>query len=205
MNSDEGYLSVSTSAAPSHQLDLSVPVHELPRWVWMLSLTLMIAPLIPYAIHYGLLTLLYNMNPLSILLGFAVLIVLHEGTHAIGWKVASGLPWSAFTFGFAWRALAPYCHAKEPMGVTAYRIGGILPLLITGLIPWLIGLALGDAVITTLGTLLIAGAVGDIYVLWSLRNVPSSARVIDHESNAGCVVLLDEPLSLAPNHHHDPI
>jgi len=181
---------VSTSA--SHQLDLSVPVHELPRWVWILSVVLMFAPLIPYAMIYGLLTLLYGMNPLAILMGFIVLIVLHEAIHAIGWKFSSGLPWSAFTFGFLWRALAPYCHSKEPMSVTAYRIGGILPLIFTGIIPWLIGLAMADATITVLGTLLIAGGVGDIYVLWSLRNVPDSARVIDHESNAGCVVLLAE-------------
>ena len=92
------------------------------------------------------------------------------------------------------------------MGVNAYRIGGILPLIFTGLIPWMIGLVLADAVITMLGSLLIAGAVGDIYVLWSLRNVPSSARVIDHESNAGCVVLLDETMpSLKPKRHQDAV
>lgn len=190
MNSDDGYV-VSMSAA-SRQLDLSVPVHELPRWVWILSGVLMFAPLIPYVALYSLLTLLYGMNPLAIVVGFIVLILLHEAIHAIGWKVASGLPWSAFTFGFAWRALAPYCHAKQPMGVNAYRIGGILPLIFTGIIPWLIGLALADATITVLGSILIAGAVGDIYVLHSLRNVPASASVIDHESNAGCVVLLNE-------------
>jgi hypothetical protein len=193
MNSDDGY-PVSTTAS-SRQLDLSVPIHELPRWVWMLSGVLMFAPLIPYVILYGIFTLLYGMNPLAILLGFMGLIVLHEAIHAIGWKLASGLPWTVFSFGFAWRALAPYCHAKEPMGVNAYRIGGILPLIFTGLVPWLIGLAQADATVTVLGTLLIAGAVGDIYVLWSLRHVPASARVIDHESNAGCVVLLDETVS----------
>jgi hypothetical protein len=191
MNSDNGY-PVSTSVAPSRQLDLSVPVHQLPRWVYILSGVLMFAPLIPYVYLYGLLTLLYGMNPTAILLGFIALIVLHEAIHAIGWKLASGLPWSVFTFGFAWRGLAPYCHAKAPMGVNAYRIGGILPLIFTGLLPWLVGLAIGDATITVLGSLLIAGAVGDIYVLQSLRNVPASAQVIDHESNAGCVVLLNE-------------
>lgn len=183
---------MSAASRPQKQLDLSVPVHELPRWVWTLCLILIFAPLIPFVLIHGLLALLNGMNPLGILVGFILLILLHEGIHALGWKLASGLPWSAFTFGFAWRALAPYCHAKQPMNVVAYRIGGILPLIFTGIVPWLIGLIQADATLTALGAMLIAGAVGDIYVLWSLRGVPSHAQVIDHESNAGCVVLLDE-------------
>lgn len=172
-------------------LDLSVPVHELPRWVWGLSLILLIVPLAPFVAVHGLLTLLYGLNTPWIVVGFFVLIVAHEAIHAIGWKVASGLPWTSFRFGFAWRGLAPYCHCKQPMNVVAYRIGGILPLIFTGILPWLIGLALADAALTFIGAMLIMGAVGDIYVLWSLRAVPSSAQVIDHESNAGCMVLLE--------------
>jgi len=182
---------MSASVPASRQLDLSVPIHELPRWVYILSAVLMIVPLVPFVLAHDMLALLYGIHPLEVLVGFVLLIVLHEGIHAIGWKIASGLPWSAFTFGFAWRAMAPYCHAKQPMNVRAYRIGAVLPLILTGIVPWLIGLALADATITVLGTLLITGAVGDIYVLWSLREMPASARVIDHESNAGCVVLLD--------------
>ncbi len=191
MNSGDGYSVMSASVPASRQLDLSVPIHELPRWVYILSAVLMIVPLVPFVLAHDMLALLYGIHPLEVLVGFVLLIVLHEGIHAIGWKIASGLPWSAFTFGFAWRAMAPYCHAKQPMNVRAYRIGAVLPLILTGIVPWLIGLALADATITVLGTLLITGAVGDIYVLWSLREMPASARVIDHESNAGCVVLLD--------------
>jgi hypothetical protein len=192
MNIFQGYpMTVAASSSNKKMTDLSVPVHELPRWVWMLSLFLLFAPLIPFIAVHGILTLLYGMTPVEILIGFAILIVLHEGIHALGWKLASGLPWSAFTFGIAWRALSPYCHCKQPMGVIPYRIGGILPLIFTGILPWLIGMATANATITALGTMLIAGAVGDIYVLWTIRNVPASAQLIDHESNAGCVVLLD--------------
>lgn len=171
-------------------LDLSVPVHELPRWVWGLSLLLLIIPAAPYVLVHGLPMFLYGIGTPWVLVGFAVLIVAHEAIHAIGWKLASGLPWSSFRFGFLWRGLAPYCHCKQPMNVMAYRIGGVLPLILTGIVPWLIGLALADPALIFVAAMLIMGAVGDIYVLWSLRAVPSSAQVIDHESNAGCMVLL---------------
>jgi hypothetical protein len=191
MNIGQGYKMTAVPISSKKIQDLSVPIHQLPRWVFYLALVLMIVPLIPFVIQYGLLHLLYGIGSWWVLIGFAVMTVLHEATHAIGWKIASGLPWSSFTFGFAWRGLAPYCHSKQPMNATAYRIGGILPLIFTGILPWLIGMATGDPALTFVGTMLITGAVGDIYVLWSLRHTPASAQVMDHESNAGCVVLLD--------------
>jgi hypothetical protein len=171
-------------------LDLSVPIHQLPAWVYGLSLVLLIVPLVPYVLLHGLGQFLGNAFGLAVLPLFAVFIVVHELVHAIGWKLASGLPWSVFRFGFAWRALAPYCHSTRPMNVVAYRIGGALPGIVTGVLPLLYATLTANAELAFVSTLLVMGAVGDVYVLWSLRHVPDDALVQDHSENAGCVVYL---------------
>jgi hypothetical protein len=172
-------------------VDLSVPIEKLPAWVWILSLVLLVAPLVPYGLVYGGEYVRQTFEPLPLLLACIVLIVLHEAVHGIGWKVAGRLPWSAISFGFQWKTASPYCHASVPMLVNPYRIGAVLPLIITGILPYVVGFVAGNTTLTVAGTFLISAAVGDIYVLWTLRDVPPTAKVQDHEKNAGCVVYLE--------------
>lgn len=167
--------------------DLSRPVEKLPAWVWVLSIVLLILPMGFYGIVHDFDASAIN---LALILWFVVFIVLHELVHAIGWKFASGLPWSQFKFGFLWQSLSPYCHAKAPMNVVAYRIGAVMPLLVTGILPWLVALVLADSMLAIVGTVLISAAVGDLYILWTLRKVPDKAEVEDHPSQAGCIVYL---------------
>ena len=161
-----------------------------------MGLLLMVVPLVPFVFLYGMPALWGNINVFGLILGFIVLIVGHELVHAIGWKFTSGLPWRRFSFGVLWRVLAPYCHAKDPMALTPYRIGAVLPLFVTGILPWLVGLIQADATLTIVGALLISGAIGDIYVLWVLRDLSTRALVQDHPSRAGCIAYL--PISDAP-------
>jgi hypothetical protein len=169
-------------------LDLSVPIHHLPLWVYALSLVLFAVPLAAYAlVRENWLDGFFMGENLVYLI---VLIIAHEGVHALGWKLASGLPWSKFKFGIAWRALAPYCHATEPMSVSAYRLGAALPGLLTGLAPVLLAMVLNNPGLGFIGAVMCSGAVGDIYVIWTLRHIPATALVQDHSENAGCVVFL---------------
>ena len=172
-------------------LDLSVPLDKLPRWVIWLSLILTIVSLIPHVLVYGIDHLFNNMFGLGLFPLVLLGIVLHELAHAVGWKFASGLPWSDFTFGIMWRAAAPYCHAKKPMLVRPYQIGAVLPLILTGILPLIIALILGDATLSLASAFLISAAVGDIYVLRSVQDMPVDALVLDHPSQAGCIILLD--------------
>jgi hypothetical protein len=169
-------------------LDLSVPIHQLPVWVYGLSVILFIVPLLVYALVRPNVMAGFFMG--ENLLYLVVLIVGHEAVHALGWKTASGLPWSKFKFGIAWRALAPYCHATEPMSVAAYRFGAALPAFITGILPVLLAIVLANPGLAFIGAVLCSGAVGDVYVLWTLRDIPADALVQDHSENAGCIVYL---------------
>ncbi|QPC84411.1 DUF3267 domain-containing protein [Phototrophicus methaneseepsis] len=184
-------LSLLTTAPAGYRThDYSVSIAQLPSWVIWLSVVLMVFPALVYLLIYGWDATWGNLSILALLVEFVVLIVAHELVHAIGWKFASGLPWAKFRFGILWQGLAPYCHAIEPMSLQAYRIGAILPLFITGVLPWLVALVVGDTSLAIVGALLISGAVGDIYVIWTLRALPASVLVQDHTSRVGCVVYM---------------
>ncbi|MCA9893417.1 MAG: DUF3267 domain-containing protein [Anaerolineae bacterium] len=171
-------------------VDYTVELEALPPWVLWSGLLLMVVPVIPFILWHGWNAFWGHFAIVPSIIGFVVLIVAHELVHAIGWKLTSGLPWRRFRFGVLWRVLAPYCHAKDPMALTPYRIGAVLPLFVTGLLPWVIGLVQADATLTVVGAMLISGAIGDIYVLWVLRDLPATALVQDHPSKAGCIAYL---------------
>jgi hypothetical protein len=181
------------------EVDLSVPIIKLPLWVWILSIVLFVLPLGLYALFHPLswgvaFPAMFN---LETVVWIIALILVHEGIHAIAWKTSSGLPWSQFSFGIDKKSLSPYCHAKAPMDVQAYRIGGGAPLLLVGILPFIYALVVASPMWALLSAVMISAAVGDIYVLWTLRSVSDGALCLDHPSQAGCIIYLppDSPAS----------
>ncbi len=167
--------------------DRSVAMSALPLWLFVLMLVLMIVPVLLYmAVHSR--TQDWDMAWLTFVYAL-VLVLLHEGVHAIAWKWASGLPWSAFSFGIQWKTVTPYCHSNTPMPVKAYRIGALMPLILTGLLPWVIAVIVQDVDLANASALLISGAGGDLFILWSIRDLPASVLLQDHDTQAGCIVL----------------
>jgi hypothetical protein len=77
------------------------------------------------------------------------------------------------------------------MTARAYRVGGALPGVVTGLLPVLAGLALGQPVLLLVGAFFLMAAVGDLLILWAIRRVPAAAQVLDHPTLPGCLVLRD--------------
>lgn len=131
-------------------------------------------------------------QPLNLLLALLIVFIstlLHELLHAIGWMAFGHLPWSSIHFGMFWLALTPYTHLKVPIEVSAYRLGGILPGLVTGVLPYMVGLLLGSAAWLWLGILMTAAACGDLLTLWMLRRLPVGTMVQDHPSRVGCTVV----------------
>jgi len=172
------------------EVDLSVPIIRLPVWVWILSVVLLILPLLAFGLLHP--TTLGNWRSIETILYLILLVIAHEIVHAVAWKFASGLPWSRFSFGIDKKSLSPYCHAEAPMEVRAYRIGAGAPLVVVGILPYVVALLTADSRLALLSAALISAAVGDIYVLWSLRGVPDGALCLDHPSQAGCIVYLPE-------------
>jgi hypothetical protein len=178
-------------APPPGMRDVSIPLDQIagnPRVV-VLSLALTFIPLLPHLLIWGFSGDFDSESYLLGVVAFFVLIVAHELVHALGWIVFGPVSPSQIKFGFALRTLTPYAHAQVPMRARGYRIGAALPLFVTGLLPVIAGTLTGAAWLTVAGAMLVSGAVGDLLVLWVIREVPDDARVVDHPRNAGCYVV----------------
>lgn len=128
-------------------------------------------------------------RPLLILLAFVSMVIVHEGVHALAWKMAASIKWSDFKFGVLWKVLTPYAHATVPMSARAYRTGAIAPFLTLGVAPWLVGMAIGSVSLALFGALGALAAAGDLLIIWLVRKVPPGALLADHPSDLGCVLI----------------
>ena len=117
-------------------------------------------------------------------------VVVHELLHGIAWMVAGGKSSATVKFGFQLKTLTPYAHCTEPLDITAYRIGAVVPGIVLGVIPAIAALAIGHAGWLVFGFLFTLAAGGDALILWVLRDVPKGALVEDHPDRAGCYVLM---------------
>ena len=122
-------------------------------------------------------------------------IVLHEWLHGVGYTRVGGLPKTAVHYGFSWKMLAPYAHAKAPMRAAAYRVAVMMPGVLLGILPGVIGVVSGIWWLVLWATMMLIAAGGDTAVLLAIRHVPANAWVLDHPKKVGCQVLKNKPLS----------
>ena len=79
----------------------------------------------------------------------------------------------------------PYAGCSEPMAVESYRFAILLPGWLTGVFPWFVGVALGNHEVAVAGSLLTAGAAGDVLVWIKARPIPEGTTVRDLTSDVG--------------------
>lgn len=118
-------------------------------------------------------------------------IVAHELLHAVGFVYAGGASRRDIRFGVMWKVLAPSTHCKAIVSASAYRFAVVLPALLLGVAPTLIGLVTGVGALTFFGYIMLLAACGDFALLWATRSVPAAALVKDHSSSIGCSVAED--------------
>ena len=172
-------LSVSPAAATAYTLAISLPL--------VAGLIAVYAALSP-----GPASLTGIVSPIQILLFMPALVLgipLHEMIHALGWACFGRVPLRRIRFGFHARTMTPYAHAVDPMPARAYRLGGVLPALVLGALPYVIGTSLGSLPIAFFGMVYIFAAGGDLLVLWLMRKVDGRVLVQDHPSRVGCTVV----------------
>jgi len=129
---------------------------------------------------------------LDVLLVIAVLlvsIVVHELIHGITWRLVAKRSPATITYGVHWKTMTPYAHISGPMEVNAYRLGGLMPGLVLGIMPYMLSLVLGNGSLLWFGVIHTFAAGGDGLILWSLRSLKQGTMVEDHPSRAGCYVI----------------
>jgi hypothetical protein len=74
---------------------------------------------------------------------FVVGVLAHELVHGVTWKVVGRLRWKDIRFGVQLKTFTPYASPTVPMRARAYRIGVMMPLMVVGLIPFVVSLIFG--------------------------------------------------------------
>lgn len=115
-------------------------------------------------------------------------IVVHELIHGITWGMFAPKGWKSISFGVMWKLLTPYCHCDEPMIIRHYIWGALTPLIFLGILPLIGGIAFADPNSLAFGIIFTSAAAGDIMVVWLLRHEDAFSEVLDHPSEAGCIV-----------------
>ncbi len=115
-------------------------------------------------------------------------IVMHEIIHGITWSFFTSNGHKSIKYGVMWKLLTPYCHCKEPLKLTHYIFGAIMPAVILGIIPSIIAIFVGNLSLLCFGMLFTIVAAGDFLIIYSLRNDRFDDMVLDHPTAAGCYV-----------------
>ena len=113
-------------------------------------------------------------------------IVLHELIHGICMALSARNGWKSVSFGFNLKALAPYAHCKEPLTPCAYRLSLVMPGILLGDVPVLVGWFTGNILFLFFGILFYWAASDDIIVLWMSRNI-TGGMLQDHPDKTGFI------------------
>lgn len=125
------------------------------------------------------------------LAAFVVLVVVHELIHGLFWSIFTPHHFKDIEFGIMRPSYNPYCTCLVPLEKTQYLIGTVMPLILLGVLPMIVGIAIKNTDVLFLGILMADGAAGDIMIIHRLLGYKSSAGEItymDHPTEAGGVV-----------------
>ena len=121
---------------------------------------------------------------------FFVLIVVgiavHELIHGFAWMYVTRSGFRHLRFGFLLGGV--YCHIDVPMVKRKYVVGALMPLLLLGVLPYLLSFAIHSLWMMLFGAIFIACAMGDVLIVWAIRHEPSDTLLYDHPTEPGCVV-----------------
>lgn len=116
---------------------------------------------------------------LFLIIGYIVLIILHEFFHLFGFRVFANVPWKRMKVGMDLKLGIAYATTDKLMTNKAIKKALLLPFWLTGIIPAVIGLYVGSGILIILAALLIGGAVGDFAMYKELKKVPDDWLIKD--------------------------
>ncbi|MBR1834451.1 MAG: DUF3267 domain-containing protein [Bacteroidales bacterium] len=121
-----------------------------------------------------------------LLLACLIAIVVHELIHGLTWMAVTHSSFKHLTFGLMSGAV--YCHIDVPMTKRAYCCGALMPLLLLGVVPYIVSLIVGNLWVMLFGATMIGAAMGDVLIVWAIRKESPDTMVYDHPSEPGCLL-----------------
>lgn len=111
--------------------------------------------------------------------GYLLLIILHEFFHLFGFRFFAQVPWKRMKVGLNLKLGIAYATTDKLMSNAAIRKALLLPFWMTGILPAIAGLYLGNGVLLILASLLIGGAAGDFAMYKELKKLPDDWLIKD--------------------------
>ena len=146
---------------------------------------------------YGLYYLVHHkiemtgFNGAAFLIVFLLLTVVHELIHGISWSIFTPNHFKDIAFGIMMPYLSPYCTCMAPLTKPRHIFGTVMPLILLGIVPAVIGIAAGIPMVLLMGLLMIDIATGDILIILKILAYKTSAKDVvymDHPTDAGGVI-----------------
>lgn len=113
-------------------------------------------------------------------------VAVHELIHGFTWMWATRSGFSHLRFGLLQGGV--YCHIDVPMSKRKYVVGALMPLMLVGVVPFLLSFATHSLWLMLFGAIFIGCAMGDVLIVWAIRKEPPDTLVYDHPSEPGCIV-----------------
>jgi MFS family permease len=111
------------------------------------------------------------------ILSVVLALILHEFVHIILFVVYNPKRWSAIKTGINLRKGIIYCQCKEPVKVKHLRIVLIMPLILIGIIPYIVSFIWGIYPLMYLSIIMILGSYKDVKAWYHKRNLSPDAYV----------------------------
>jgi hypothetical protein len=124
--------------------DLSISMARANMIMLFVSIPLFIVQFMIFFLSERVEDIAFSFNPPLLLIAIILGVATHEIIHGLSWMATAHKPLSAIEFHFQWNTLTPYAHLKEPIEVSAYRIGTFMPGLILGIFPYVLSLVFND-------------------------------------------------------------
>ena len=123
--------------------------------------------------------------------GLLLLTVLHELVHGVTWSFFAENGMKDMEFGILRDSLTPYCTCLRPLKKAGYITGALMPLVLTGIVPTVIGILTGSFLLVLIGSVMITSAAGDILIVFTLLKHKSDSQdqiICDLPVQAGCML-----------------
>jgi hypothetical protein len=114
---------------------------------------------------------------------FFAFLFLHETIHGIFWS-----KYTDVKIGIILKSLYRFLYCNEPIKTGHYTNGLIMPSIILGIIPLIIGMIFGSIFVYGFGLLFIIVGADDFYIIYLLRKEGGKCFVRDMDKKIGIII-----------------
>lgn len=159
---------------------IELNMHKIAKVnVWLTVILLALFIVTNSVIHQRFPALFSFLDFLYFIVGYCILIVLHEVFHLIGFMIFGKVAYRDLDYGLNLKLGVAYATTKKVLTNSAMKKALLLPFWTTGVLPTFIGFYLDNFLLVSLGAFLIAGAVGDFHMYKELKKFPNNVLVKD--------------------------